>query len=362
MPRIAAFFLLAVCLARLVWAHDHPDIVPAQFVSQHANITGTLMLPHLEADEKAPCLLLVGGANSDLRDGGSDRLGAPPRTALKRLAEQLVVGGYASLRYDKAGHGASRAHEGWTNSYRQQSNVVAMALAWLRRRSEIGRIVIAGEGRGGYLACLAAENGAVADAYLFLNPICGPAEELFAHNAGRLAKYVDSDLSHAAWSQQFNLRMQLALGRHYPSLLAAAAAGKQTFEIVDGERRFTLPLGHFQEELEKPPQTMFGLIRSPALVLVGELDLHVPPHHAERAVEAMRAAGNRQATRLVIEGADHHFQQAAGDAMARLRERHSGQSLRRPYAPRFYRELLAWLHVEVPTPAEGRTHVHGNGD
>lgn len=350
---------LTLGLIQSARAHDHPDLVSARITTPQAEVAGTLMLPHLDRDERAPCVMLVGGAASNLRDGGTNRPGLPPRTTLKRLAEELVVGGYASLRYDQVGHGGSRPRAGWINSYQQQAEIVNALLTWLRRRPEIGRVVIAGEGRGAHVACLAAAQGAKADAWLFFGPVCGAPEELFAYGPGRLAAYVDSHPDHLAWSRRHDLRLTVALGRHYPAMLAAAREGKPTFDLADGDFRQTLPLAHLQEELARPSDSLFRHIQAPALVLAGEFDLHVPPEHADRAVAAIRAAGNRQAMHLLISGADHHFQQAASDEATRLRERYSGQGIQRPYIPDFYREVLAWLHVEVPTPAEGRTHVAG---
>jgi quercetin dioxygenase-like cupin family protein len=114
-----------------------------------------------------------------------------------------------------------------------------------------------------------------------------------------------------------------------------------------------MDLARRQEELRWPPDEMFRHIKAPALALAGEKDLNVPPRHAARVAEIMGQAGNMEAVSAVIPGADHSFQQAPADEDERYRERYSFASFRRPYEPRLYQEVLAWLRRTVPTPATG---------
>jgi predicted esterase len=81
-------------------------------------------------------------------------------------------------------------------------------------------------------------------------------------------------------------------------------------------------------------EEMFQHITAPALVLVGRSDPNVPPEHSARAVDVMRKAGNKEAVRRLIAGDDGSSQQTA-----------------------LYREFLSWLHLQVPTPAEGTTRL-----
>ena len=71
----------------------------------------------------------------------------------------------------------------------------------------------------------------------------------------------------------------------------------------------------------------------------------------------MRQAGNKNVTSRLIAGADHSFQQTPEDEEQRFRERHSLASFGRSYEPAVYKELLTWLHISMPTPAEGTTRV-----
>jgi pimeloyl-ACP methyl ester carboxylesterase/quercetin dioxygenase-like cupin family protein len=305
------------------------------------------------SNRPVPCVVIVGGTLSHTRDGGFIRKGAPPRDALKRLAAALAEGGYASLRFDKPGHGRSKTTGKWTGTYVDEAAAAAAAIRFARSRKEIGKVIVAGESAGAYLACIAAKDGVQADGYVFLGGLCSSSEGMYAYTFGGLAKYADSSPERLAWAEE-NVRFELALGRSYKAMLAAAAAGKDSYEMVDGDYRGTIGgLARRRDELSMPPDEMFRHIKTPALALAGEKDLNVSPDHAARIVEIMRKAGNERAKSAIIPGADHSFQKVPADEDQRFRERYTFASFRRPYEPSVYQEMLAWLNQTAPTPAKG---------
>jgi len=343
--------------ASLALASPDAESVPVTIEMSSATVGGTLLLPR--GNRPFPCVVIVGGTLSQLRDGELDRQGIPRRTALKRLAESLAGAGYGSLRYDQVGHGASRAKAGWTDLYESEGRVLAELYDYLRGRSECTKVIAAGESAGAYVASLAARAGAHADAYLFLGGFCGKAEEIFSYNFGRLAEYVADDGRHAAWAKASGLDRELALGRRWRDLVAAAREGKDSFAVVDGGYRQTLHLARRKEEIANPPDAMFAFIKRPALALAGTRDLNVAPHHAACAVAEMQRAGNPQARSVLIEGADHNFQIAPEEADLAFRERYTFASFRRPYHPDFDPEILEFLHDVAPV--RGHTHDTGGG-
>jgi pimeloyl-ACP methyl ester carboxylesterase/quercetin dioxygenase-like cupin family protein len=345
----AAFPILLVSDPAALAYHDlHETRITIEAPS--ATIGATIASP--DADERVPCVVIAGGTLSQDRDGRMLRAGAPPRNALQRLAQALAAGGYASLRYDKVGVGESRAKAGWDGTYRGESRVLAAVVEHARNSGRFTQIVVAGESAGAYLACLAARGGVQADAYLFLGAHCGPGEEIYAYNFGRLVEYVDMFPETRAWAAK--LPLELALGRNYRTMFAAGARGEAEFELVDGEFRQRVGLARRREELESPPDRMFAHIRAPTLAVSGQSDLNVPPDHAAKAVKVMRDAGNAMATSVSISGADHSFQLTPPSYAERMRERHTLESISRPYQPAFYREVLLWLREHVHTPA----HAH----
>src|SRR6186997_3273504 len=114
------------CLAHDTMTED------VSFGCKVANVAGTFTYlghpfyqPGPQVVENQTCVVIVGGTLSDTRDGGMDRKGAPPRDALKRLAKQLASAGYASLRYDRVGHGGSQPTKAWTGD---EAEVAASAI------------------------------------------------------------------------------------------------------------------------------------------------------------------------------------------------------------------------------------------
>jgi pimeloyl-ACP methyl ester carboxylesterase len=340
-------FAILLTLSALAQGHVLEERLQADLPS--ASVGGTLTVPH-EDDPPFPCVLIIGGTLSHTRDGGF--AAAPRRAALKRLAEGLAGGGYASFRYDTVGFGTSRSKAGWRDLYSDDARVAGELMAYLRGRSECSRVVVAGESAGAYVASLAARAGALADAYLFLGGFCGQAEEIFEYNHGRLARYVDESDAHRAWARENRLDRIVAFGRHWKEMFAAARAGRDTFLLVDGAIREEVPLGRRREELDNPPDRLFAYIQRPALALAGDRDLNVAPHHAVCAVERMRKAGNTAARSVLIHGADHSFQIAPEDADTAFRERFTFVSFERPYHAGLDEAMLSWLN-EVAPPRSG---------
>ncbi len=351
---------VAYVLILPAWAKAH-DIRQheVKFSCEVANLAGELTLPAHQHDregdastEKSACVVIVGGTLSHTRDGGLIREGVPPRDALKRLALHLANRGYASLRYDKVGFGDSKPSPKWQGTYRHESHAVTAAVAYVRELQEFDHVVVLGESAGAYLACLAAEDGLNADAYVFLGGHCGSGQDIYEYNFARLARLADTD---AVWRSLAgeHLRFELALGRTYEAMFAAAARGDSEFMVVDGDFQRQVPLARRQEELQFPPDKMFRFIQKPALALSGEYDLNVPPDHGAKIVQAIRSAGNHSCTCVLIPQADHNFQISPDEETQRLRERYTFESFRRAYAPQLYEELGRWLDATLGYAASG---------
>ncbi|MBK7930601.1 MAG: alpha/beta fold hydrolase [Bryobacterales bacterium] len=331
--------------------HGHVLEEQLQLELPSAQVGGTLTVPH-EDDPPFPCVLIIGGTLSQTRDGGLTAPGAPERTALKRLAEGLAGGGYASFRYDTVGFGASKAKAGWKGLYSDDARVAGELMTYLRGRSECSRVIVAGESAGAYVASLAARAGAEADAYLFLGGFCGKAEEIFAYNHGRLADFFLQNEANREWAKANKLDRIVAFGKHWREMFAAAREGKDSFALVEGAVREEVALARRREEIDNPPDAMFAFIQRPALALAGDRDLNVAPGHAACAEAVMRQAGNKAARSALIAGADHSFQLAPDDPDAAFRERFTLASFRRPYHPGLDEAILTWLN-EVAPPRSG---------
>jgi pimeloyl-ACP methyl ester carboxylesterase len=346
---------LALVVGQVIFAPApaaaHPTESAFRLDLPQGQVHGTVLIPHV--DQRIPCVVLIGGSLSHDRNGGNVTAGAPPRDALARLAEALQAGGYGSIRYDRIGYGQSKPGPKWTGSYADEAAVAAAVIQQARKSRDFSQVLVAGESAGAYVACLAAKSRATADGYLLLGAHCGDAESLYAYNFGRLAEYAASSPERLSWAEA-KARYPLALGRHYQSMLAAAAAGQEEYRADDqGFALVVRELARRREELADPPDKLFRAIKTPVLALAGAADRNVPPEHAARIAAILREAGNEQATSRVIEGVDHNFQIVPASADEQVRERFELTSFRRPYEAKAYHTLLDWLYEHFPTPAEG---------
>jgi len=275
----------AVCAVPVCLAHDTESFFRLEL--PQGEIHGTELIPHI--DEAMPCVVILGGAVSQDRDGRLLAKDAPPRDALRRLAEALQAGGYASVRYDRVGYGRSKPGPEWTGRSTDAAAVAAAVIEAARKRRDFTKVIVLAEHEGTYVACLAAKAGAQPDGYILLGARSG-------------------------------------------------AAGQPARDQVGVELS----------------ADMLKLLSAPVLALAGSADRHVPPEHASMIAAALKAAGNKDATSRLIEGADYHFQRAATNEADQAREHADRTSVRRPYEAKAYHAILEWLYARFPTPAEGR--------
>lgn len=346
MNRLYFTLLVVFCvvLPHRSFAHEFTEkelVIPCDI----AEIGATLTTPEHEGSgdgHKHTCVVLVGGTLSQTRDGGFQREGAPKRDGIKRLAHALAVQGYSSIRYDKVGFGKSKARDGWTGTYVNESQLTEAVIQYARKLDGVEKVVVVGESAGAYLACLAAKRNVQADAYIFLGGHCDSGAAIYEYNFGRLVQLAEGNADWRRFAENGH-RYDLALGRTYKAMFEAAAKGDDKFEISDGDFKQTVGLARRKEELDMPPDEMFQFIKSPALALSGENDLNVPPDHAARIVSVLRNAGNHNCTCVLVAGCDHSFQVSPDDEQQRLRERYNFDSFKREYSPQLYREVVAWL-------------------
>jgi alpha-beta hydrolase superfamily lysophospholipase len=106
--------------------------------------------------ERPPVALLIAGSGSTDHDGNGPRL--KPGT-LRKLSEQLVARGIATLRYDKRGAGGWRPEFGQPNDFRFKDYVddAVMLATHLRETSRFSKVVLVGHSEGGLVAILAAQ-------------------------------------------------------------------------------------------------------------------------------------------------------------------------------------------------------------
>jgi len=105
--------------------------------------------------DKPPVAVLIAGSGSIDHDGNGPQI--KPAT-LKKLSEQLVARGIATLRYDKRGAGGWKPEFGRPEDFRFKDYVddAAALVDYLRGSGKLSRIVLVGHSEGGLVAILAA--------------------------------------------------------------------------------------------------------------------------------------------------------------------------------------------------------------
>ncbi|KWV45865.1 hypothetical protein AS156_22830 [Bradyrhizobium macuxiense] len=109
---------------------------------------------------KPPVALLIAGSGSTDHDGNGPKL--KPAT-LKKLSEQLVARGIATLRYDKRGAGGWKKEFGRPEDFRFKDFVddAASLIEYLRASGQFSRLNVVGHSEGGLVALLAVQRAPI---------------------------------------------------------------------------------------------------------------------------------------------------------------------------------------------------------
>ncbi|WGS27745.1 alpha/beta fold hydrolase [Bradyrhizobium sp. ISRA464] len=109
---------------------------------------------------KPPVALLIAGSGSTDHDGNGPQL--KPAT-LKKLSEQLVARGIATLRYDKRGAGGWKKEFGRPEDFRFKDFVddAVSLIEYLRASGRFSRIAVVGHSEGGLVALLAVQRAPI---------------------------------------------------------------------------------------------------------------------------------------------------------------------------------------------------------
>ncbi|QPF84970.1 alpha/beta fold hydrolase [Bradyrhizobium genosp. L] len=146
---LVAWLLLLASLTGAAADENHVRIGP---------IDAVLTVPPDVA--KPPVALLIAGSGSTDHDGNGPQL--KPAT-LKKLSEQLVGRGIATLRYDKRGAGGWKKEFGRPEDFRFKDFVddAAALVEYLRGSGKFSRLALVGHSEGGLVAILAAQRAPV---------------------------------------------------------------------------------------------------------------------------------------------------------------------------------------------------------
>lgn len=267
--------------------------------NEHGTLEGTLVVP--EGCGPHPVALIIAGS------GPTDRDGNAPKT-YRLLAEELAARGVASLRYDKAGVGASaKAFTPRAADFTFEMGVTDAALfaSALRADARFSRVTIAGHSEGSLIGMLVAKTVAI-DGFVSMA------------GAGRRIGVV--------------LREQLARNIRDAALLARAREIIASLER--GERVSDVPQelatlfhpnvqGYFISWMKYDPAEVLRDARlGGVLVAQGTTDIQVTLEDANRL-----AGARSDAKLLTVENMGHTLKEATGTTASEQADAYSDPAL-----------------------------------
>lgn len=275
-------------------------------------LAGTLTRPgNVPKAQRLPAVVLIHGSGPNDRD--ETLYGHKP---FLTLAEAFTASGYAVLRYDKRGVGASNGTPKGATLIDYAADAEA-AFDYLKSRPDIdgARIGLLGHSEGGMIAPLIASRRAdVAWLILLAPPTVNGREIVQYQNAqGALDRGATEKAAlEAADSARalFDIvTSDLPETERDARLLAALRQVREARNLpeafVEGQRN-TLMSNWFRHILTYDPVPALQAVKQPALVLFAERDHQVPPSLNEGPARAA-LAGNPAATVRVLPDLNHLF-------------------------------------------------------
>jgi pimeloyl-ACP methyl ester carboxylesterase len=251
----------------------NPTDVDVRIPANGFSIAGTLTTPPTPGRLRHPVVVLVPGSGSVDRD--ETVAGIP---ILSQLAGALAHHGIMVLRYDKRGVGQTG---GRTETVTQQdyADDLIVVVRWLARRDDVDskRLTVAGHSEGAAIAMLAAAREDRIRALVLMAATGSSGADLILEQQRHQLDL--QKVPEAEKLQKIELQKQIQ---------AAVVTGKG-WESLPPEVRNQADTPWFRSLLLFDPATVMPRIKQPILIVQGDLDMQVPPHHADKLADLARA-------------------------------------------------------------------------
>jgi pimeloyl-ACP methyl ester carboxylesterase len=195
-----------------------------------------------------------------------------------QIAGSLADAGYLVLRYDKRGIGQSGGRAETADIYDFADDATA-AITYLRNRKDVldDRISIFGHSEGALVALVVGSKMKDVEALVLAACPSGSGAELVLEQQQYLLGTMK--LSDAEKESRIALQKRIQ----------AAVLGKADWTGVDPDLRKQADTQWFHTFLAFSADSVMTKVRQPVLIIQGELDKQVTPHHADRLAELARA-------------------------------------------------------------------------
>ncbi len=276
-------------------------------------LAGTLT--RLPGDEPVTSVVLITGSGPQDRD--ESIMGHQPFLV---LADHLTRQGLAVLRLDDRGVGESTGNFTAATTLDFADDITA-AVAYLRQRSDTGRIGLIGHSEGGLVAPIVANGSADVDFVVLLAGPGLPGEEILYRQSRLIIQagggsQEDADKNHQLQKAMFDAIKEegdtTKLQEKLRNILADTAGTDDTDAKAAIEAQVAqLSTSWFKTFLTYDPVPALRKLDCPVLAVNGEKDTQVPPKENLAAIRAALQAGKNSDFQLVeLEGLNHLFQTA----------------------------------------------------
>ena len=260
----------------------HPGAADVRVPASGFSLASTVTTPvgRETPQDGWPAVLLVPGTASVDRD--ENLFGVP---LFAQLAAALADEGYLVMRYDKRGVGQSGGRQE-SAALEDYADDVRTLVRYLDRRDDVDekRITVAGHGEGGWVGLYAASREKRIDALALLHvPGIRGTELVLEQQRAELDRI---QARAAERVQKIELQRQIH----------AAVLDEGDWEDVPDNLRLRADTFWFRSFLEFDPAEIMRRTRQPVLILHGELDRQIPPHHADRLAELALARRREEST------------------------------------------------------------------
>lgn len=292
------------------------------FINKKENVklAGTFTYPKKEG--KYPAVVLITGSGPQNRN--EELMGHKPFLV---LSDFLTKNNMAVLRFDDRGVAESGGVFGTANSFDFAKDVEA-AIDYLKSRKEVNsaKIGLIGHSEGGLIAPIVASTSNDVN---FIVMIAGPSVSgdkiLIAQNELILKSMGMDESSLNKYLKEMRIEFDSLLGNKDKTVAKDDLIKNSTKFFKENFTKDDEKFGMTEENIKKraeiyssnwfstfleiDPCDYLLKVKVPILALYGEKDMQVPPSlNVDKAKEALKKAGNKKSTVVVVDSCNHLFQ------------------------------------------------------
>jgi pimeloyl-ACP methyl ester carboxylesterase len=253
-------------------------------------LAGTLTMPQAMGRLQHPAVVLVAGAASIDRD---EVVAGVPIFA--QLAAALAEQGFVVLRYDKRGVGQSGGRNERV-TLQDYADDLTTVVKWLEKRKDIDprNLAVVGHSDGGAVAMLAAMREKKITSLIVMAAPGTLGSELILEQQRHVLDVMGAPEAERQSKIELQQRIQTAV------------MTDKGWESIPEELRGQADSPWFKSLLLYNPAKIMPKIKQPILIIQGDLDRQVFPHHADKLAELARARKNAPPVEVVhLPGINH---------------------------------------------------------